>query len=232
MPDDNLAEVALSGAMGSAVAQVAGLAAASQLGLDPVTTAALAGMSGTLAQVATARFYRRVGTMLGEAGDTAELEPQELVSRILDDEACLDLLLRAVEEAVWTRDATRLRFYGRMLARGVLANDDGTIVDDSVRKVRSLAALDPVDLQVLNHMATREQGWLKYETDEHRGTIALDLPEIKCMIDAVFARLDTNGLILSSAHSEEGAALGASWTITPFGRACLAELRRLGDDEP
>ncbi|WIX83213.1 hypothetical protein QRX50_21845 [Amycolatopsis carbonis] len=142
----------------------------------------------------------------------------------MDDDRKLELLGRALEVAQRTVDEERVRFYGRIAAEGVLATDTA-VVDEKDRIFSSVAVLDPSDLKVLLHMVAG-QAWQKREAAGQNRAIADELPEVGHVLDAIFARLETLGMI--TGQGEGGLMFGNEWTVSEFGRLCMDELRRLG----
>ena len=198
------------------------------IGLDPFSAAVAGGAASSLVK-GLDRLRSRGREQLMEFAEAATDEYGEafekLVEAALDDDRKLDLLRRALEAAYKTADLQRVRFYGRLVAEGVLADDDA-LVDAKERVLSSLATLDPPDLKVLLHMSTAD-GWKKHFHEGNSKTVAVDLPEVAPVLDAVFARLEFLGLI--SSAGEGGLSFGAQWHVTEFGRLCIAELRRLSE---
>lgn len=131
-------------------------------GVDPMTASSMGGAFGgaakglaARAQQAYERRRQRALVALGAAREESGLEREELLERALEDDRKLELLTRAVETAMREADERRVRFYGRIAASGVLAEDDAK-VDASERIFSTIANLDTVDLKVLLHMTARE----------------------------------------------------------------------------
>ncbi|HEX8865216.1 MAG TPA: hypothetical protein VF821_06115, partial [Lentzea sp.] len=122
----------------------------------------------------------------------------------------------------------RVRFYGRIAAKGALANDD-TRVDEAHRVFGSLAALDAMDIRVLLHMAEGDdQKWRKEEQAEEP-SLAKDLPEVRPVLDAVISRLESQGLVSGNAGSSFLTS-APTWWITDYGKLCVRELLEPSED--
>lgn len=192
------------------------------IGADPIASAAIGGAAGGATKALVKFAKRRLSQMTTFVGAATEYggEFEHLVEAALEDDRKLDLLRRALEATYRTADRNRIRFYARIAAEGLLENDDA-LVDEKDRILSSLATLDPPDLKVLFHMATGDR-WNKHFQDNQSKTVAVDLPEVVSVLDAVFARLETLGLI--SSADEGGLAFGVQWKVTAFGRLCVDEL--------
>ncbi|MGW5701717.1 hypothetical protein [Amycolatopsis japonica] len=192
-------------------------------GADPVSASALGGAAAGLSKAADAVISRR-GARVGAALVATGQDLEHLFTAAMDDDRKLELLSRALEVAQRTADEERVRFYGRIAAEGVLASDDA-VVDEKDRIFSSVAELDPADLKVLLLMTTGH-AWQKREAAGQNRVVAEELPEVVRVLDPVFARLENLGMI--TGQGEGGVMWGSEWTVTDFGRLCMAELRRLG----
>jgi len=201
-------------------------------GVDPMTASSMGGAFGgaakglaARAQQAYERRRQRALVALGAAREESGLEREELLERALEDDRKLELLTRAVETAMREADERRVRFYGRIAASGVLAEDDAK-VDASERIFSTIANLDTVDLKVLLHMTAREPTpWLVVE---HEGVhdlpvLAADLPELEEMLDPVLSRLLGLGLLTDRLGNT---SYGDAHVVSPFARLCVEQLLR------
>ncbi|WP_344877485.1 hypothetical protein [Allokutzneria multivorans] len=198
-------------------------------GMDPITASALGGAaSGAIKSAHAAwegairRRRERMMVAVSEASRVAGGRLDELLVAALDDDTKIELLIQALESAQRTADIRRVRFYGRIAAKGALAQDRASI-DAAQRVFISLAALDPVDIKVLLHMARKtDHKWLK-SADADGPSLAGELPEVRPVLDAVVARLEGQGLITSNAGSTFLTSL-PTWWVTEYGLLCVKEL--------
>ncbi|XVV05901.1 hypothetical protein ACQPW3_11105 [Actinosynnema sp. CA-248983] len=203
--------------------------------VDPMTAAAIGGFAGGVIKVlpsaltrAIAWRHRRQVIAAESAYEVAGGDLEGLMEKALADDAKLELLLSAFEKAQHAADLQRVRFYGRIAATGVLADDIAT-VDRAQRIFSSLAALDAVDLKVLLHMAKDvEREWVR--TDPNGGpTLDSELPEVGVVLDAVLPRLEAHGLVTTNAGVTSFLSAPHRWQVTDYGQLCLRELANVPD---
>ncbi|MBB5808939.1 hypothetical protein F4560_008707 [Saccharothrix ecbatanensis] len=198
------------------------------IGFDAISASAVGGTVGGLVKSAhpalisvIERRQQRLRIALDEATHVGG-DLDELLTTALDDDRKIELLAQALESAQKTADHQRVRFYGRIAAKGVLAEDTAR-VDEAQRIFSSLAALDAVDVKVLLHMCSEEdRKWRKYDS-EGGPSLAMDLPEVGTVLDAVIPRLEAQGLITSNAGSTFLSSM-PTWWVTDYGKLCVSEL--------
>lgn len=225
--------------IGSSLANEIVKTAAQLQGLDPMTAAMAGGAAGgtvkgvTSAAVAMFRRRRNRGLAALAAGQAeAGLPPEELLERALEDDRKLDLLGRAIEAATREADERRVRFYGRIAASGVLAEDDAKI-DTAARVFSTLADLDAADLKVLLLMAEKvERPWIDVDPDGRKGgdvyfELESELPELMEVMDSVLSRLTGLGLVSYVV----GGRGGGTYNINPFGELCVRKLTEGGGED-
>jgi hypothetical protein len=219
--------------IGSSLANEAVKTAAQLQGLDPMTAAVVGGAAGGtvkgVSSAALAMFRRRRDRgleALAAAQAEAGLAPEALLERALEDDRKLDLLGRALEAATREADERRVRFYGRIAASGVLAEDDAK-VDKAARAFSALATLDAADLKVLLRMAEKvERPWTVVDLEEREGSdeffeLESELPELMEVVDSVLSRLTGLGLV-SYVRRERGGA--EMYYVNPIGELCVRQL--------
>jgi hypothetical protein len=180
----------------------------------------------------TQRVLKRRFTNVQMAADAASAaDPtgrtfDQIVEIALEDEPKYELVGRALQAAALTDEERTIRALGRVLAAGVLAEDQAR-VDESTRIVSCLASLESVDLRVLERMSTGEY-WLPRAQEGRKvpGYSEVD-PGAEPIIDAIFARLAMQGLITS----DDPRWFGPAWRITDFARVCIDVLQQVGAQE-
>lgn len=204
---------------------------------DPGLAVMMGGGTGGIAKGLIAgghRLWSRRKEKLSRAADAARAESRlsldELLERALDhdDERRVDLLLRAFRQASQEAIDERVRFYGRIAARGVLLEDDAK-VDETARIFSAIAALDEADLKVLLHMANEpNQPWSVLPLGGSAKLLAISerLPELGNVLDAVVARLIGLGLLVDRLGDDN---YGDAYALSPFARLCV---RSLTEDGP
>lgn len=225
----------IKGEVAGSVAGEVAKATAMSLGFDEVSASAVGGTVSGLVKSAHPAFSRmlarrrqRLEVALDEAKGTVG-SLTELLVMALEDDRKLELLAQALETAQKTADLQRVRFYGRIAAQGVLAEDTAR-VDEALRIFSSLAALDAVDIKVLLHMCAEEDA--KWSRQRLEG----ELPEVGVVLDAVLPRLETQGVVTSNAGSSFLASV-PTWWATGYGLLCVRELLEPpiahdGEDQP
>ena len=206
------------------------------MGFDAISAAAVGGATGGLIKSGHPPFLKwlerrrgRLATAIDAAREVANDDLDHLLAAALQSDGKLDLLAQALEVAQKTADERRVRFYGRIAAQGILAQDEAH-VDAAQRIFSSIATLDPVDLKVLLHMSTHsDRRWHKRTIEgkppEEGGgpSLASTLPEVESVLDAAVARLENLGLITGNFGSNF-LSTPAAWQITEFGHLCVTEL--------
>ena len=192
-------------------------------GVDQISAAAFGGAAGGAVKTAFTnalnRRYQRVTAAVEEATRVSGCPLEELLTLALEDDRKIELLVRALEAAQKTVDERRVRFYGRIAAKGVLADDDAR-VDSAQRIFASLAALDAVDLKVMLHMVKEaDRKW----TRNGESSLGSELPEVGAVLDSALSRLESQGLISSNGDSTFFGST-AAWWVTKYGELCIREL--------
>lgn len=111
-------------------------------GLSATVTAALALWADRL----RTRESDQTGQMLGAAAQTAGLEPEEVVKRIIEDENLTLLMAEAIEAARRSRVEGKAAALGRSL--GAILEDDA-LIDREAIWIRVLAVVEPPHIRVL-----------------------------------------------------------------------------------
>lgn len=174
------------------------------------------------------RKLGRVQVAAEEAASEAGCEFADLVLRSLDDDLRAGLLSAAFEAAANAGDELKVKALGRAYARGVLATDDAK-ADEQVRIVTTLAALDAVDIRVLDRMSPSPT-WV-IERGGDIPSVEESVPGAAAVAESVVSRLSTLGLVRTPVPG--GLAFGgapAMWEVTRFGVRCLDALREVGED--
>lgn len=171
-----------------------------------------------------ARQVERVEAATDEAIAEGACDIEELLRRALADERRAAVMTTVLRGAAVALDDATVRALGRAYARGVLTSDDAK-VDEQLRVASTLAAWEPVDIRVL-HLMRNGEYWVKRpKADLDTPAIVEADPGVISVVDAVVARLATQGVITDEATSY--GAIG-KWQITEFGRLCLAALLEVG----
>jgi hypothetical protein len=204
-------------------------AAALVHGVDPLSASVMGGGVGGLAKSlvsAAQRAYERRRARLTIALEAAYEEsghgPGELLAEALGDDRKLELLTRAFEAAQRDADLRRVRFYGRIAAAGVMAQDDAK-VNATERIFRTIASLDAADLKVLLYMASKGKAiWSVFElpTDRVR-TLSAELPEVNVMLEPIVYRLLGLGLL---TDKDGDTSYADAYLVSPFARLCVESL--------
>lgn len=177
------------------------------------------------------REYRQ--TAQEEAQRSSGCTAEELLGAALKDPRKLDLFMRAMQAAELQADEQTRRFYGRIAASGVLAEDVAQ-ADAAARIFSTIVSLDPADLKVLLFVTQPRspESWIVEHPPSHPEAVTLRsaLPELAEIMDSVVARLETAGL-LTSRENVEGVTMGRTtpYRVTPYARLCVEELMR-GED--
>lgn len=152
----------------------------------------------------------------------------DLVEVASDDDRRLEIIGQALQGAALSKDGATIRALGRALAQGVLADDDAR-VDESLRIVSTLAALDPIDVKVLDRMCEPGSSWFIRGTSNNlnRRSVTGEIPEAEPVVDHVIARLSQLGLV-TRPDSGGLAWDGVPWIATDFGHLCVDTLHAAG----
>jgi hypothetical protein len=94
------------------------------------------------------RRRQKIADFEQEVLKSARLSPEELLQRLLKDEAASSLFEQAVLQAVATAERRKIRALARVVASGLLAQDKA-VFDISGLHVRTIAALDPAHIRIL-----------------------------------------------------------------------------------
>lgn len=172
----------------------------------------------------------RVETAYDVGCDVANKSREELAVLAIQDDRRIDLLTAALEAAATSDDERKIRVLGRSMALGIIATDEAK-VDEHLRVVKTLAALDSVDVRVLEIMRADTSTWQKRGGSEGAPAVADVAPAVEPIIDAIFARLSMHGLITDESAGEGLIWGGSPWRMTVFGRLCTDVLLALGQDE-
>ncbi|GAB2999805.1 hypothetical protein GCM10027184_64860 [Saccharothrix stipae] len=169
------------------------------------------------------RQIGRVEAATEEAVTCGNCTIDELLRESLADDRRAAVMTAALRAAAVAQDEATVLALGRAYARGVLTADDAQI-DEQMRIVATLGTLDPVDVRVLHVM--REGEWAKRPSKgSSLGFLSEEIPSVLSVVDAVVARLLTEGLISNEAP---GMMAGTRLQITDFGRLCLRSLWEVG----
>ena len=97
-------------------------------------------------------------------------------------------------------------------------------LNEQVKIVAALAAMDQVDVFVLDQLCSVESA-IKRPNPQRRMPALTELaPAAAPVIDSVVARLQNLGVITDETH---GMGFGSSWYVTEFGRLCMHALRAI-----
>ena len=198
------------------------------------------GLLGSVAAPATTDAMRRLAQRVvehrvanlqmtasaAEAADPAGRSFDQIVEASLEDERKCELVGRALQAAALADEERTIKALGRVLATGALA-EDRAHVDESARIVSCLAALESVDLRVLERMSTGEYWLPRAEAGRNVPGYSEVDPGTEPIIDAIFARLAMQGLITSG----DPRWFGSAWRLTTFAEVCLDVLRQVGAEE-
>jgi len=206
-------------------------------GVDPMTASAMGGgAAGMITGLGGAfqRAYERRRTRaliaLGAARQVSGLDPGDLLEHALEDDRKLELLAQAFEISQREADEQRVRFYGRIAASGILANDDAAI-DAYERIFTTIASLDAADLKVLLHMASKAHTlWSIFpQSADYVVALSTELPELGDMLEPIVYRLLALGLMTD--RDEEGHMYFQAYVLSPFARRCVETLLAGGSVE-
>jgi hypothetical protein len=94
------------------------------------------------------RRRQRIADFEQEVLKSTKLSPEELLQRLLEDEAASSLFEQAVLQAVATAERRKVRALAKVVASGLLAHDKA-VFDISSLHVRTIAALEPAHIRIL-----------------------------------------------------------------------------------
>jgi hypothetical protein len=97
------------------------------------------------------RRRERVEDFVREASAAAELDPEELLRRIIRDPRLAELFERAVGYAVTSASEKKRKAFAKLLSSGVLAEDDAHI-DLTELVLRAVGELETAELRLLEKM--------------------------------------------------------------------------------
>jgi hypothetical protein len=221
-----------SGSVGGALA---GLAIAGPGGA--VLGAAVGSVVQHVVDTALFRRWERAGQAIEVAASEANLSPDALLRRLLEDERLLDLAATVVAAASETALKAKIRALGKALASGALATDDATI-DEHRFLVATLADLEAPHVRVLEQVT---EPFPTYEVktsrdDPNPRTLQVqgwgldDLgkaqPGLGGVVAPILSVLAGRGLIENAATGtlDYQPSQSERWVITDYGRRCLALL--------
>lgn len=178
------------------------------------------GVGNALAQYVIDRGERRtarVEEFIADASADAALDPEELLRRIMDDPRLSELFENAVGFAVVAASDRKRRAMAKLLATGVLAEDDAE-VDFTELLLNAVARLEVAELKLLETMRQPPQ--------DVRGHIPIGTPmNIELLtalyrgsphaVETLVAKLEGAGLIKDISSGKVGEQ---SWVISSFGQ--------------
>jgi hypothetical protein len=184
-------------------------------------------LSGAMRRLAL-RKLERVQLAAEEASKQAGCDFADLVLRSLDDDLRAGLLSAAFEAAANAGDGLKVKALGRAYARGALAADDAQ-VDEQMRIVGTLGALDAADIRVLDRM-TSSPVWVLEGAGTAVPSVAESVPGTGAVVHSVMSRLSTLGLVAMKSTGLDWGNSPAMWEVTRFGSRCLEALREAGTE--
>jgi hypothetical protein len=167
------------------------------------------------------RRRQKIADFEQEVLKSTKFSPEELLQRLLEDEAASSLFEQAVLQAVATAERRKLRALARAVASGLLA-DDKAVFDISSLHVRTIAALEPAHIRILLVIG------------HFRRSAAHSVFEEKCRwagdaLSPLERELRDRGLIQSETNdlSSEYADIGSQYAprLTRFGAGLLEYLQ-------
>lgn len=211
--------------------------------LGPVVGPVVGPYLGAVATPAIEELSRKLGIAMGRkvekaervtvfAADFAGIDVSELLQRSLDDDNRMLLMTMTLEAAAEAADGRKIGALARAYARGILSSDSAK-VDEQKRIVRTLAALDPIDVRVLECM-THDQEWLirPNTSSPHTPSLILEVPGAAAVMESVVAQLSMLGLIHNATEGGLNWSGVMPWHVTEFGAQCIDALREIGESEP
>jgi hypothetical protein len=167
------------------------------------------------------RRRQKIADFEQEVLESSNLSPEELLQRLLEDDAASSLFEQAVLQAVATAERRKLRALARVVASGLLAHDKA-VFDISGLHVRTIAALEPAHIRILLVISQfrRSADYSVFEKQCRWAGDALSLLE---------RELHDRGLI-QSVSDEVGGSHDAP-SLTRFGGGLLKYLQDERDTE-
>jgi hypothetical protein len=147
----------------------------------------------------------------------ADLSSEELLRRILDDEAAAELFEQAVMRAIATAEHKKREALARAVASGLLADDSATM-DVAQLQMRAIGMLEPAHFRLLLDISKylREGPFENTTKGIPVGALQDLFPWAGAAVYPMLAELQSQGFV-----SRPGPASGGSWSVTPFGRSVL-----------
>jgi len=151
------------------------------------------------------RQRRRAAEFEEEVLDITGLSPEELLARLLDDEAASELFGQAVVKAIETAEEVKRHALARAVASGLLKEDQAAI-DIAKLHARAIAMLEIAHIRALLEIRESERG--SYSQDKLRSWAggALDL---------LLSELEQKNLIKRNRREKN------LWEVTPFGNSLI-----------
>jgi hypothetical protein len=241
VPKEHFDQQTAGGVAASVVASAAGMAAGLAIAGPP--GAAAGAMTGPAAQALInylgLRFERsrhKAARVLADAAAQNEVSEDELIELADRSPQKIELLAEVASAAARATTERKLNALAASLARGIAGDD---LVAGSERlMVAAIADLEPIHLAVmlrllsrppmfdsdeewrkaLSEPPSRAYGWLPTE-------VTRALPEIGSVIEAIFASLQRNGLVVDKAIGTLD--YQARYVLSDFGLRCLERLEDL-----
>jgi hypothetical protein len=175
---------------------------------------------------------RRGRALIQSAAIQAEMPPGSFLEAIITNPSKIELLARALDAANRSSSLLKVALLANVLASGAL-QDDGATVDDQLLSIDALSQIDTPHLRMLVVLLERSPVWWPDPADRRRlvwawpaSRIVEKDPGLRQAFPAVAARLQSLGMVAPIRHRDDGL-----WTLTSFGRICLAALSVQGADE-
>lgn len=215
---------ASSSALVAFAAEVASNIGGAGIALEGSTISVLLGAAAvpviqTAASNLTGRRARAFDSRLQKHG----VSPQAILASIVDDAEHFDLFRSAVSAALDTENEVKRRLLADVLLTGLMSADSvrasyarrviGTISRIDTLEIIALGALEDAIQSGTGGVANRSEIVLAFRED------AVDV------LDAALAVLQSEGLVMQTAASEDG-----RWRLTGYGRLLLGELRSADGD--
>jgi hypothetical protein len=164
---------------------------------------------------AEARRRRRAVEFEQEVLKHANLSEEELLQRILNDEAAAELFEQAVLRAIATAEEKKRKALARAVACGLLAEDAASL-DATQLQMRAIGALEPAHIRVLLIIGNFRAPF----TGSHADPMNFLMKELAWAgpaLSPMISELQGRGLLNKKAHPK--------WTLTPFGKSVLDLLK-------
>jgi hypothetical protein len=163
----------------SGKALAAGMGAVAGLPLGPwgVVAGAITGQflepeAVRMIQRAAQAMKRRNQEVVDIACDTAGLSPEELLTRVSENEELQVLAVKAIEAATRTAWEDKVRTLGKSLASGLLSSDEAEISTEQLI-MAAIADMEAPQLALLDLLVA----WRPPQTGDETNPIRLDIPE-------------------------------------------------------